>query len=71
MTKRLDERRLQRLVDGMLNDEERQAFLAEADQHPSWWRGIALAFVEEHSMSQSISIRIELPQEFQRQNSRK
>lgn len=43
----LDELRLQRLVDGMLDARERHEFLAVVDQHPAWWREVGLAFVEE------------------------
>ena len=49
-----DELQLQRLTDGELSPAERQAFLAEADNHLEQWREIALAFIEEQRFSDEI-----------------
>jgi hypothetical protein len=46
MNKRLDEHRLQQLVDGELSYRERAALLAQLDISPGQWRRLALAFVE-------------------------
>jgi hypothetical protein len=47
MKSEIDELRLQRLVDGVLDDRERHEFLAAVDQYPDRWRDVALAFIEE------------------------
>ena len=47
MTDQMDEIRLQRLVDGALDGDERREFLAGLDRAPELWREVALAFVEE------------------------
>ncbi len=51
MNQELDEVRLQRLVDGVLNDVERRDFLASLEDRPEHWREVALAFVEEQIWS--------------------
>jgi hypothetical protein len=47
MAHSIDEIQLQRLVDGLLDDEQRRAFLVAVDRTPELWREVALAFVEE------------------------
>jgi hypothetical protein len=54
MSKRIDETRLQRLVDGALDARERRAFLVELDRQPESWREVALAFVEEQIWSREV-----------------
>ncbi len=46
-THQVDEIRLQRLVDGALDDDERREFLVGLDSAPELWREVALAFVED------------------------
>jgi hypothetical protein len=46
--------RLQRLVDGELDLQERIAVLQELDRNPSQWRDVALAFVEEQTFTKEI-----------------
>jgi hypothetical protein len=53
----IDELRLQRLVDGVLDDRERHEFLATVDQYPDRWRDVALAFVEEQIWRDALTVR--------------
>lgn len=46
MSQSLDERTLQRCIDGELSETEHQSFLRELERHPSAWREVALAFME-------------------------
>ena len=50
-----EELRLQRLIDGALNVDERRSYLAELDKHPHRWRDVALAFVEEQIWREQIN----------------
>jgi hypothetical protein len=45
-SKRIEEIRFDRLVDGELNEAERRELLARLDSEPSGWRRCALAFLE-------------------------
>ncbi|MFO0956895.1 MAG: hypothetical protein U0800_05435 [Isosphaeraceae bacterium] len=45
----IDDRTIDRLVDGELADDERRALLASLEQAPGEWRRVALAFLEEQS----------------------
>ena len=47
MSQQIDETRLQRLVDGALNEDERREFLVGLEERSEQWREVALAFVEE------------------------
>jgi hypothetical protein len=55
-TEQIDEIRLQRLVDGALNDEERREFLAGLDSTPELWREVALAFVEDQIFCSELGV---------------
>jgi hypothetical protein len=55
MNQRIDETRLQRLVDGALNEYERQEFLVGLEGQPELWREVALAFVEEQIWQREIA----------------
>ena len=47
MTDKIDELRLQRLVDGAMDEAQKKSFLATIESHPQWWRDVALAYIEE------------------------
>ncbi len=53
MTHFLDERTLQRCVDGELSEAEQQALLLQLDRSPEGWRKVALAFIEHQLWSQA------------------
>lgn len=53
MTQRLDERTLQRCVDGELSEADQQALLRQLDHSPTGWRELALAFLEHQLWSQA------------------
>ena len=55
MSQQIDETRLQRLVDGALNEDERRALLAGLEERPELWREVALAFVEEQIWQHEIA----------------
>ena len=53
MSHTVDERTLQRCVDGELNEAEQQALLRQLDRSPAGWREVALAFIEQQLWSQA------------------
>ena len=53
MTQPLDERTLQRCVDGELNEAEQQALLSLLDRSLTGWRELALAFIEQQLWTQA------------------
>lgn len=53
MTPLLDERTLQRCVDGELSEADQQALLRQLDRSPTGWRELALAFLEHQLWSQA------------------
>ena len=53
MNDKLDERTIQRCVDGELNEAEQQAFLFQLEHCPTGWRDLALAFVEHQLWSKA------------------
>jgi hypothetical protein len=55
MSLKIDERRLQRLVDGEMSPRERREFLEKLDAPPDAWRSVALAFVEDRVFSREIA----------------
>lgn len=55
MISQIDERRLQRLVDGEMSTAERCEFLESLDASPDAWRSVALAFIEEQILSREIA----------------
>jgi hypothetical protein len=55
MDERIDEQRLQRLVDGEMPADERQGFLRELDQRKDAWREVALAFVEDQAWREALT----------------
>ena len=55
MNERLDEHELQRLLDGSLAADERIMLLRYAEEHPSNWRRIAMAFVEEQVLRNELA----------------
>lgn len=50
-----DDDRIDRLVDGELNDLEYRELLRSLDQHPDGWRRCALAFLEAHAWQRELS----------------
>jgi hypothetical protein len=56
MTEQIDEIRLQRLVDGALEDGERRDFLAGLDRTPELWREVALALVEDQIFCSELGV---------------
>lgn len=53
MSEHLNERLLQRCVDGEMSETEQQEFLRSLDRSPSGWRDLALAYVEQQLWSQA------------------
>jgi|GEM_PF-3548553 len=53
MTPFLDERTLQRCVDGELSEAEQQTLLQQLEGSPAAWREVALAFIEHQLWSQA------------------
>ena len=53
MNEHLNERLLQRCVDGEMSETEQQEFLRSLDRTPSGWRDLALAYVEQQLWSQA------------------
>lgn len=53
MNEPLNERLLQRCVDGEMSEAEQQEFLRSLDRTPSGWRELALAYVEQQLWSQA------------------
>ena len=53
MTHFLDERTLQRCLDGELSEDEQHALLRQLDQSPNGWRVVALAFFEHQLWTQA------------------
>lgn len=53
MNEHLNERLLQRCVDGEMSETEQQEFLRSLDRTPSGWRELALAYVEQQLWSQA------------------
>jgi hypothetical protein len=53
MSEHLNERLLQRCVDGEMSESEQQEFLRSLDRSPSGWRDLALAYVEQQLWSQA------------------
>ncbi len=51
---RLEDRRLDRLVDGELPDQERHELLVDLDRQPDGWRRCALAFLEAQCWRQEL-----------------
>jgi hypothetical protein len=54
----LDDRWIDRLVDGALSDTERRAVLARLDVEPGAWRRCALAFLEAQSWREAMSLMV-------------
>ena len=50
----IDAVELRRLAEGRLESEERDALLQWAEDHPANWREVALAFVEEQTLRQTV-----------------
>jgi hypothetical protein len=53
MNEHLNERLLQRCVDGEMSETEQQEFLRSLDRTPSGWRDLALAYVEQQLWTQA------------------
>ena len=51
----LDERLLDRLVDGELADDERRELLLQLEKNPDGWRRCALAFLEAQTWRQALA----------------
>ena len=53
MTHFLDERTLQRCLDGELSEDEQHLLLRQLDRSPDGWRVVALAFFEHQLWTQA------------------